>query len=98
MGIEPTQDSSEPYTGFEDQERHQTPVASRAACLLCLTSRVGTYSIGLSAQKANFSIPTDGAPAPRRLPAAPPLHPPRDKGTGVTLLSRVQSGTLSYLT
>ena len=29
MGIEPTRDSREPHTGFEDQERHQTPVTSK---------------------------------------------------------------------
>ena len=28
MGIEPTRSSREPHTGFEDQERHQTPVTS----------------------------------------------------------------------
>src|SRR5476651_547580 len=28
MGIEPTRSSLEPHTGFEDQERHQTPVTS----------------------------------------------------------------------
>ena len=28
MGIEPTQDPSEPHTGFEDQGRHQAPVTS----------------------------------------------------------------------
>ncbi len=28
MGIEPTQDVLTPHAGFEDQERHQTPVTS----------------------------------------------------------------------
>ena len=28
MGIEPTQDPSEPHTGFEDQGRHQAPITS----------------------------------------------------------------------
>ena len=28
MGIEPTRDSCKPHTGFEDQGRHQAPVAS----------------------------------------------------------------------
>jgi hypothetical protein len=28
MGIEPTRDSCEPHTGFEDQGHHQEPVTS----------------------------------------------------------------------
>ena len=35
MGIEPTWDSCEPLTGFEDQGHHQTPVTSDL-CLLTL--------------------------------------------------------------
>jgi hypothetical protein len=31
MGIEPTRDSFEPHTGFEDQGHHQAPVTSEEA-------------------------------------------------------------------
>jgi hypothetical protein len=33
MGIEPTWDSYEPHTGFEDQGHHQEPVTSKNAFL-----------------------------------------------------------------
>ena len=38
MGIEPTGDPCEPFTGFEDQGRHQAPITSaitaHGVCLL----------------------------------------------------------------
>ena len=46
MGIEPTRDPCGPHTGFEDQGRHQTPVASEIALLRdILTFPLGTVSL-----------------------------------------------------
>ncbi len=43
MGIEPTQDPFEPYTGFEDQGHHQMPVTSGLAFLPCFPGVVDVF-------------------------------------------------------
>jgi hypothetical protein len=40
MGIEPTEDPCEPYTGFEDQGHHQTPVTSALFGVLFLSGAI----------------------------------------------------------
>ena len=46
MGIEPTRDPCGPHAGFEDQERHQTPVTSAVFGRGALYTNRGKFASG----------------------------------------------------